>query len=713
MFLNKKSTLTISVIALTCALSSISSNSYAAKAKKKSKSGSSSAACIACLNSFNIQTLSFENTDVEKCNKTLAKCVNSNNASRCESIIKDCLQQNCVSEGSCSDEMSNRALIAGCLQTADTSLPYLCANIISGYASNKASEVKAKLQALATQREQAIKAEETKQKQIAQEAELKKKQLELENQQKQKELEIQAELQKQQIAAKLEAQQKQEEYKLEQQAKSEERNSKPTVKYNKVLSGFKTGISNAKNYSTKVFNLLGIEETTENPTNGTATYFPKIIISKQPISEDDFDSDAINKIKSLTKSSRYNKQKNFQCTKDTKESFVKTELNNIKNILQELQTTFANDIETLEELNETSEDGNTVDEDKIENLYSLQNSLSSTRQMIDMEIGKLKTTCETRCAGMASVTYNMPTLTLTPLEFDEKGNIKENKATQGSKPDEYTCKDFSTTQNINAVPGLLAGSNSTMRETMVGGIGQQVSRLTQRVMHAVVDIDRELEKLRILAQLGKGGINGSSYSYNGSSSNSNELCGNKWQTDEYLECLRTTVTTQGNDDTKKRKALNKIISNLQGSSNNNPQVRCDNNGNLINLNNIKSNANIKDIQGCLLSLNSLINSAIESYEKNNNQYSSSDNTGKITDIDINNKTVYVNYNEEYLDSYMAKILGTNAKSCRINPVYYNNNTSALNLDSTRITCSCNGKSPSLTIGDINSGKTQEAKKICD
>ncbi len=494
--INKKYGLSVSI--LTIAIICGSFTLPATSATKKKKKSTVTTACIACLNAFDAESLQFT-IDPDKCPKRIAKCYKANQTNKCEGIIEECIQYNCKTAGSCGDEVGNRNLFAGCLKAVNQVLPYQCASYIAGYASSKAEEVKA----LQTAQENAIKQKEIDAKNAAAAAEKAKAAAE----EKAAKLAADAETKKAQIAADNEIKLAQEKAKLEQQARDAEitrqkkeaqeaRNNKPNVKYNNLLNDVKQSITSAKNYTTKAYNLLGITKTDDKQSNGSAIFFPPQIIEVPGIMAS---TDA--KTRSLVNSSRYKSEQRFVCTRDTKENFIKNELNNVYNTIKKSRDNLANGIADIEAVNADDETTDSISETKINTLYLAQNKLTEIMETVEGYTANLKTSCETRCAGLSSFNPATTMASSSKIEFDENGNIIEEKKKEDNTA--YSCKDLDKdTTAQTGFPAFFTGSNSGMSD-MVGGIGKKVAELTKRNTEAVLFTDKLLDETLIAVQSGK------------------------------------------------------------------------------------------------------------------------------------------------------------------------------------------------------------------
>lgn len=529
----KKYNLYILTLAITCL--SFSIQTFAQK-RKSTKKKTISTACLTCLNSFSSETLTFT-VNAAKCPSILAKCNKSNLTSKCEDYIYECYDANCATDGACSDEMSNRGLLFGCLKAENQFLPYQCASYISGFAKSFANQEQAKLDAAERAHEQQLKQQEAQieaEKRAAEEAaaNAKAKAAEAEQQAKIKaaEIEKQTQLELEELKYQKEQEAKDAEIARQKKAAEEARNNKPNVKYNNIISAVKKDITTAKTYTSKAYNLLGITKTTDTQKNSVLGFSPQIV----EVYGLNVESSA--KSKSLVNGSKYKTTANFKCTKDTKESYVKNELKNALNTLTKSRETLSTSIGELEALNADDETTGTISDDKINNLYELQNKLSETINTIETEMSELTTSCETRCKGMSSFSTSS-----NETKFDDKGLIIEN-----SSDGDYSCSDFDSSSSTDITSVLLGGSTMS---SIVGGVGQQVAELTRRVTRAVLSADRALEETEIAAISGN---------YSNSSTNYaviNSCIQYSLDIEQYTSCIKNvmssqlTILSRYNDDT--------------------------------------------------------------------------------------------------------------------------------------------------------------------
>ena len=519
--------------------------SHSAK-KNKNKISKS---CLNCLNSFSAETLNFPKKIRGKCTKILSSCDKTDRTADCEKVINECFEYNCSATGSCSDAKSNRALIVGCLSAENKFLPYQCRNYVKGKASSFAEQAKAsveqeKLKQQAEIETAKVEAEKAKTatEQAAQEAKIKQAQIEAEAKTKQAQIEAENKI-------KLEEKKKQLELQAVRDQKKEKINSNPNVKYNKALSNVRKAISQAKKESNSVFAQMGIQEMEMsycNDSDKIKLIFPPKYIPMLAIENTDLDS---NEKAMLLRSSKYSIKTNdeqpgnlcFVCNKDIKESIVKSKLDNIATILSNANETLANDITEIENANMDETSTQFLDEDKFGILNNIQNNIDAALKQIQTHINTLSTSCETRCKGINPMTFKKS----SGIEFDEKGNIIEDKVDENTG---YSCPDLQQTKTDNnenkspfdmsnmmsfmtgakQIPDTETEAQKKEREKkekqtqnkslakMMGGINYQAMEITERTTKAVLEVDKTLDQINIIAKLnriiGIGSFAGGSYS---------------------------------------------------------------------------------------------------------------------------------------------------------------------------------------------------------
>ena len=473
------------LFAISCGLFAVSANS--APKKKKSSTSTVTTACVACLNALDPQSLEFT-IDPVKCPKRLANCYKTDYTSRCEGIIQDCIQANCTASDSCGDVAGNRSLFYGCLKAENLVLPYQCKSYIIGVASSKASEVQAAIEKRNNETSLRVAQANNEAEQAKAQADLKAKQIAEEEETKRKQIEADNKLKLQQDEARL----KQQEIERQRKAEQDAKNNRPSVKYNSLLNDVKQAIASAKNYTSKAYNMLGITE--GSGSSGNIIFFAPSSVKNEPLGIY-FSSDK--KAKSLVNASRYNNIRDYICTKDVKESVIKAELNNVYNLLKAANEKLATGISEIEINNVDGDIGGAISESKIDELYSLQDLLMSGIGEVETQMAKLKTSCETRCAGLS--TFSVDTSSSGGVEFDENGLIVEKKS---SGSGDYSCKDFDNVddKNPNDIIAMFTGGGNVGNSPFMG-IGDRVKELTENVVKAVLDVDRKLDEMSIRVQL--------------------------------------------------------------------------------------------------------------------------------------------------------------------------------------------------------------------
>lgn len=488
--------------------------------KNNSKSSGIPTSCLTCLNNFSPETLTFT-TNEKKCPTILARCNKSTSTAKCEGIISDCFAQNCATEGSCSDEIANRALAYGCLKASSAYLPYTCASYISGLAKNQADQVQAQLDAKERAHATALKQQEAKiaadkaaAEKASADAQVKAAQAEADAKAKQAQIEAQNKLEQQKLQAQLEEQAKQAELARQKQAEIDARNNKPNVKYNNILSAVRKDISTAKTYTSKAFNILGIEKVSDSSrTNSNIPLVHVYAINSSNINA---------KTKSYINASKYKTEATYKCTKDTKESYIKNELSNALNVLQSSRNSLYDSIAELEAINADDETTGTISESKINTLYEVQNKLTETINTIEETINGLKTSCETRCAGISTFGFE-----IKETKFDENGLI----VTDNDTSKDYVCKEFEESSS-NDLMSLFGGSSS-----MFGGTNK-INELTQRVTKAVLTADRAIEETEIAMASGNFTSSNTEYAV------INSCIKYSLDTDQYITCITNTLGEQ-------------------------------------------------------------------------------------------------------------------------------------------------------------------------
>ena len=380
--------------AFAAALGLLLSAHVLAQARKQASASTVTPACKACLAGFSLEQMAFTGANADRCPKQVSNCFKTNMSNKCDGVITDCLAENCKAAGSCSDEMSNRNLLGGCLQAVNQIMPYQCATMIAGRAAGKAQEVKS---AIESQRQQAeiqkaqaesqAAAERARAEQAAAEAQARAQQEQAASSERIRQMELQAEQQKQVQAAQLERQAEEARLAREKQEAAEKRSNKPNVKYASVVATARQELASARTYVNNLFSMLGIVKTTESQQSGNAMFFPPQIIEADPIRISGADA----KTKSFLNSSKYAKAVSFKCTRNVRESFVRTELANIVSALGKARNSLGAQIAEIEAANADDETVGVIDDDKITTLYQIQNKISETLNTAEAAMGQLST----------------------------------------------------------------------------------------------------------------------------------------------------------------------------------------------------------------------------------------------------------------------------------------------------------------------------------
>ncbi len=424
--------------------------------------------------------------------------------------LNACIEYNCQ-PGGCASEAANRALFHACLKAENIFMPYQCANYIKAYAENQTATAQA--YAMAQQKELA--AIQAQQEQIKAEAAAKAKQIEAE-----------AALALQQQQFQLEEQRKLAELQRQTQEEEAKRLSQPNVKYTTLLNSIKNSLTSAKNYSNQAYNILGITKSKTGQATGNIMYFPPQIISIDAI-QTGGDARSL----SIKNNSKYKDYANFVCTKNTRESVIKSELINVYNIISNAKNAITNGISEIETLNIDSPAGTSVSDEQISTLYQVQNKLISVLNTITEHTEKLKTNCETRCEGIETGSMSLGS---NAIEFDANGMIVTNSSSNGN----YSCQDLNS--NTMDITNMFTPTGTATSPTdMMGGIGKQVSDLTKRVTEAVLNIDKLIEETELAVTTGNFNTGfGSTYAQ------ANACLAQVANTSNYASCLQTTLGSQ-------------------------------------------------------------------------------------------------------------------------------------------------------------------------
>ncbi len=688
-------------------------------AKKSNKKKGPSTACLTCLNYFSPSKLAFTQ-DPKKCGRILAKCDKTNRTHMCETIINECIEANCKAEGSCSDEKANRGLLYGCLKSENIFLPYQCRSYISGKASAYATEIQNKIKAEEdarnTEAEKAkadAEAAKARADAAAAEAATKQKQMEEETKRQEAELERKTKLELEEKKFQMEQKAKDADLLREQRLKQEAQNSKPNVKYASLFNSVKKSVANAKNIMSNVFNLLGIVETKRGQEQGNIMFFPPQVITTVSLDQSLVNEDGENiaydrlkkgRVKSYLNGHKYQYSKRWVCTKDTKESFVKTELEKAFDIIKKASDNLATGIGEIEERSADDENPQTISEEKVEKLYDMQTNLSTLLTSMDSKIKNLRTSCETRCKGMSVAKQNKK------VEFDDKGNIIENK-NDGSG---YSCPEIENDNSSSIDPMSMFGGGGMNMADAFGGIGKKVSDLTKRVSEAVIETEYALNlseyELFISSKYDRSSSN---MKYNAILNCAGSIGNN------YVSCLKDQLISQYQEFIKGLFSAEELQKNIQNliatlrqptynyihgyniscfvNNNNDIESKQINGNDLVNIaDNKDPNKKQSYFNSCLSSLNSIVGEIVNRNQNGNTQTLSS---SSLTHISISGK-----YGNEYniggtyltstkiLDLLNSRYPGSFNK-CNVNETK-NNNYIEYNL-----VCTCNnGKS--IDVNDI-------------
>ncbi len=701
----------------------LSSSSQAAKKKKKSTKSTVTSNCIACLNSFDPETLKF-GIDEEKCTKRVAKCFKNDYTDQCEGIISECIQANCSASGSCADVSGNKNLFFGCLKSANQVLPYQCASYIKGYAESKASEVNNQIAAqkrasdekIAATNKAAADADAASKERIAEmQEETKRKQIEEENK-----LKLKLEQEK--------AQREKEENAAAKKAEQDAKNNKPNVKYANLKNEAKQGLTSAKNYITKAFNLLGITKADNTQQN---KYAPA------PVSVSQITGDGSSKANSIIKGSRYSTTSSFICTKDVKENVIKNEIQNAYNAVKKSYDKLATGISEIEVANSDDSVSGKISDEKVEELYTLQNNLSDIMNDMSNRMSNLKTSCETRCAGIAPFSISTTAIS-AKVEFDANGNIIQDKPTNDSNS--YSCKELeNSSTGLNAIIGMEGGSSVVD--------ANKVKELTYNITETVVSLDRDLDKNIIDIQLGNIS-NVTKVDYPAVDSCIQYMV---LDTTNYVNCLANVlgqqITSLANNKTNERtkkelnSSINSVIKTLNSPNYNssteklycgkindsniwNDGSESDNNtvtryaAVTINFDTNSATDNYNRFYNCILSITNALNKVKDNGTKTGNF------NFQIIDADKNNNIIYLSTGDSVSPKTLAenKLGWNDTKTCDIVVVNSNNNNNiqfftgngvmsmpnqtTTNIDMNRsvLQCTCTDESEnSLSFQKINMG----------
>ncbi|MDR0367167.1 MAG: hypothetical protein LBH41_01155 [Rickettsiales bacterium] len=468
--------------------------------------------CDSCLALFSARTLKFAG-NAGKCINLLSQCDKANRASKCEPVINDCIDENCSAPGSCSNAMSNRALFVGCLKAENKFLPYQCAATISGMASSLASQI-AEEQAAAERAHEAQLAQadaeraaadaQAKEAQARAAADAEREKAASAERMKQAELANQLKLQQEKFA--LEQKAASAERAAAKQAELDARNSRPSAMFTNAFKDIQAGLAKARSFTSKLFSGMGIRKTDGTEAQSNLMTFAPPTISTNEIEPEIYDDDCTNAVKTkgtcksthkrawaAKKSSRYLQHSSWKCTIDAKEAAVKTDLDNARKELASTSNKLANYIQRIESNNQDEDASDTLGNERLDALYAAQGHIDDLATRLDEYAGKLKTTCNTLCAGMSTMPSFGSSKKIGPVTFDENGDIikpEEEKAAPG-----YSCKEFSNDTTKPSMASIIAGTANS--NTMIGGIGAQANELTLRVLESVVQSDFSINEAEV------------------------------------------------------------------------------------------------------------------------------------------------------------------------------------------------------------------------
>jgi len=461
-----------------------------AKGKEEAPAGLSDN-CKACLNLFSPTTLTFT-SNASKCAQIMPTC-KGKPAGVCESMIDSCFNFNCSAEGSCTDEMANRALFSGCLKAEGATLPFTCASYIAGKASAYAATKKNELDERNRMHERDMQQAQlrSQEQQAAQAAEAEKARIQASTQTAQGQLALDKQKFQQEQAA------KDAELNRQQKAEQAQKNSKPNVMYNNAISEAKRAIANARTATSGLMTQMGVQTSTQAAGGGSILYTPAPTIDVPGFGV--FGNDA--KSRSFVNASKYGKGGIFRCTRDIRENAVRSELDRVLGTLMSTRNTLSGAISNLEMVNDDPDTKQGINDEKIDGLYEVQNAITEAVTQIQTSIALMTTSCETRCNGMSSMLSTPTGGASNESIYDEDGNIKKEHLEPGKNSD-YSCKEFDASSNFDPV-AFLGGSGSLNVESMLGGYSKRVGELTERVLRAVVMADRAIEKAEITTSLGR------------------------------------------------------------------------------------------------------------------------------------------------------------------------------------------------------------------
>ena len=322
----------------------------------------------------------------------------------------------------------------------------------------------------------------------------------------------------------------------------------------------------------------------------------------------------------------------------------------------------------------------------------------------------MKTSCETRCKGMSTINTN--TKVSSHIEFDENGNIIEDKTDDSSNT--YSCKDFDNDSSSSMdFSALLSGKKSAMSD-MFGGVGKKVSDLTFRVTEAVVETDKALEETNIAIQGGKFGSGNSEYP-------AIDSCVQYMVLDiaSYTNCVSNVLGQQllalskNKTNSTIRRELNSSIKTVKTTIKSpnytqyvkNENLYCSNKaGNTVENETTESNLNdFEDFNNCILSITNALNKVKDKKDK----------TGQFNFqiIGGNQSTILTNNGGYSAQEFATKVLQWNNVSDCFNSISHSTqylpNGGAINgnidFQSSFIQCTSGKSSCIASFQQLNSG----------
>jgi hypothetical protein len=241
--------------------------------------------------------------------------------------------------------------------------------------------------------------------------------------------------------------------------------------------------------------MMGVQATTQAAGGGNMLHTPAPTVEAQSFGYT-LANDA--KTRSFVMASKYGKGGIFRCTKDIRENVARAELERTLSMLTQTRNNLAQAISNLEMINDDPDSPRTLQEERINGMFEVQNSITSAITQLQTSTALMTTSCETRCNGMSSMLAE----TSGPSEFnyDADGNLTIKEAT--SSGSSYACKEFDAASDFDPM-AFLGKPGSINVETMLGGVSKRVGELTERVLNAVVTADRAIEMAEITTNIGR------------------------------------------------------------------------------------------------------------------------------------------------------------------------------------------------------------------